>query len=434
MNAKDFSRVSRLLSKAGLRTLSQVLAALSPLHPALYFDIPAFGALWEHLSLLGLIEQAEGGAEAVRLAHFEPHLSLAPSLDGWRADWAATGGQPHRVRELLLFRHGLDTPSATPRTLEETAVLHNRSRERARQVEKNALIQLRNEPIGLLAGLRETLGWQMRLHSGILSVTGMRHILYAGYPDAESLPIAYVESLCRLAIAAYLCPTPPRVASQFRLVFAQSQKAASAFSIIVDSAWTLWKGDEARFDTADDAFAEAVADRLQEYELLLVAACIRADERFEGDNPYYRGKRRGLNQFIVEALREIGGPAHFTDVAETVNSLPDVEREYPTNSVHNKLCDHRALFVYVRPGTYGLTEWGMDDERWSERGRGFLMIPDLAIQYLEEKGRPMPKDDIVAYVTTRKRCRPTSVEQRLYYDCRFRQFERGMYGLATWSF
>ena len=52
---------------------------------------------------------------------------------------------PERERQVLILRFGLD--SGTPRTLEEVGAVMGFSRERARQVERDALASLRSPEI-----------------------------------------------------------------------------------------------------------------------------------------------------------------------------------------------------------------------------------------------------------------------------------------------
>jgi RNA polymerase primary sigma factor len=54
-------------------------------------------------------------------------------------------GLPERERQVLILRFGLD--SGTPRTLEEVGKVLGFSRERARQVERDALAALRSPEI-----------------------------------------------------------------------------------------------------------------------------------------------------------------------------------------------------------------------------------------------------------------------------------------------
>jgi RNA polymerase primary sigma factor len=52
---------------------------------------------------------------------------------------------PERERQVLILRFGLD--SGTPRTLEEVGAVMGFSRERARQVERDALASLRRPEV-----------------------------------------------------------------------------------------------------------------------------------------------------------------------------------------------------------------------------------------------------------------------------------------------
>ncbi len=54
--------------------------------------------------------------------------------------------------------------------------------------------------------------------------------------------------------------------------------------------------------------------------------------------------------------------------------------------------------------------------------------------FLEARGVPAGKDEIVAFVQAQKNCRGTSVMQSLLYDARFHRFDKDKYGLSKWTF
>jgi RNA polymerase sigma factor (sigma-70 family) len=70
---------------------------------------------------------------------------LAVEAVGRKALEQALAGLPERGRRVLVLRFGLD--SGTPRTLEEVGAVMGFSRERARQVERDALAALRSPEI-----------------------------------------------------------------------------------------------------------------------------------------------------------------------------------------------------------------------------------------------------------------------------------------------
>jgi hypothetical protein len=164
-----------------------------------------------------------------------------------------------------------------------------------------------------------------------------------------------------------------------------------------------------------------------------VRACLRADGSFLDEERRTQELYRNLNSVIVDALRHLGRPAHFTEVAATLNELGLRRTPVSSHSVHGRLVGARDLFVYTGPGTYALAEWGMDDRREYDRSPDIL-IGDLCEQFLEEWGEPAARSEIVAYVLSRKRCREFSIVQRLFYDERFCEFTKGSYGLRKWVF
>jgi RNA polymerase primary sigma factor len=83
---------------------------------------------------------------------------LAVAAVGREALEHALEALPEREREVLVLRFGLD--SGTPRTLEEVGTVMHFSRERARQVERDALATLRSSEVrARLAGFAETDAW-----------------------------------------------------------------------------------------------------------------------------------------------------------------------------------------------------------------------------------------------------------------------------------
>ncbi len=76
---------------------------------------------------------------------------LAAQAVGQQALERALAALPERERRVLVLRFGLD--SGTPRTLEEVGAVMGFSRERARQVERDALAALRSPEIR--AGLED---------------------------------------------------------------------------------------------------------------------------------------------------------------------------------------------------------------------------------------------------------------------------------------
>src|SRR6266536_1649255 len=87
---------------------------------------------------------ADRGARAIRLpVHVDEQVGRLRRTQTRLHE--VLGGLPERERQVLVLRFGLD--SGTPRTLEEVGAIMGFSRERARQVERDALASLRSPEI-----------------------------------------------------------------------------------------------------------------------------------------------------------------------------------------------------------------------------------------------------------------------------------------------
>lgn len=93
-----------------------------------------------------------------------------------------------------------------------------------------------------------------------------------------------------------------------------------------------------------------------------------------------------IPDMAMRALMELGQPAHFTHVAETMNSLFPDRAPFSVSSVHNIMCQD-ARFVFVRRGHYGLANWGLQRPPY---------IKDFLAQTLRVRGGSAKIEDLVA--------------------------------------
>ena len=70
---------------------------------------------------------------------------------------------------------------------------------------------------------------------------------------------------------------------------------------------------------------------------------------------------------LLAVLREIGTPAHFTQIAKKQNEMFP-ERQLKPHHISSRLVEN-ALFRWVDRGTYGLAEWGLPEIRPKEEYR-----------------------------------------------------------------
>jgi DNA-binding CsgD family transcriptional regulator len=111
---------------------------------------------------------------------------------------------------------------------------------------------------------------------------------------------------------------------------------------------------------------------------------------------YLKGRVRPRTRQIALALRRIGRPAHFREIAAEVNAHLGPGKAMASNSVRARLNSEPQYFAWVgKRGTYGLTEWGLTD--LPKRGRGVVRAQSRAIlATLRAHRRPMSLEELTS--------------------------------------
>jgi len=172
-------------------------------------------------------------------------------------------------------------------------------------------------------------------------------------------------------------------------------------------------------------FYQRCGDQLDD---ALLYACLRAHPEIEiNDKGLCRLTRWSGTRApdIVAALRKLDHPAHYSEIAQAINTELPADRLISSRTVHIRLMQHPELFVWVgRRGTYGLKEWGM------ERALSYV---EALTQILQQAGHPVTFQEILAQLP---KIRPyydeTSITITLGTNERFQSFADGTYGLAEW--
>jgi hypothetical protein len=131
--------------------------------------------------------------------------------------------------------------------------------------------------------------------------------------------------------------------------------------------------------------------------------------------------RRNTPALAEAALRVIGGPTHFTDIARKIVELFPMLEVPGGNAIHSALIRRQDKFVWVKNGTYGLMAWGLQKPPF---------IKDRLVQLLSEVRYPLPLWHLREKVLEVCNCKEESVRMTLDLNPRvFRKFEGDQYGL-----
>lgn len=333
-----------------------------------------------------------------------------------------------REKRILMWRYGINSPTLT---LQEIGEKLNITRERIRQIEKRGLQRLRNsygrQGQQLLKPITDYLKFVFKEHDGLINESEMR----AGFHNDGLVTVGDVDLIGFLAL---LCEIDDRF---------QYFRKNHLFAIAGYSVTTIASVQE----TISKMLREKLTPMYREellYELKhggqwrddqeqvdekFLFACLRTHPKVEelesGAYVYANASNKRLGA-IVRALRDIGGPAHYSVITEKTNSFLNPDEQFTERAVHAKLGQHPDIFVWIRlRGTYGLKEWGL------EQGLSYV---DAIEQIFLEEGKPLTFEQVLERMPThREHFDEGSVIITLGTHEKFKSLANNTYGLSSWK-
>jgi len=125
---------------------------------------------------------------------------------------------------------------------------------------------------------------------------------------------------------------------------------------------------------------------------------------------------KGVRDYAYLVIREHGNPMHFREVTERIEEMFDKEAHEATT--HNELIkDDR--FVLVGRGLYALEEWGY-----------MTGVVREVIEKILERDGPLGRDEIIDKVLKERYVKPNTVVVNLQDNNHFQKNEDGLYELA----
>lgn len=119
---------------------------------------------------------------------------------------------------------------------------------------------------------------------------------------------------------------------------------------------------------------------------------------------------------MAAALRKIGKPAHFNEIAE-MNNLLFPNKPASGHLIHAAMLRY-DIFVRVGRGTYGLQEWGLHNDG---------NLANAVRRVLHASSKPLHQNEIISEVLKTWQVSENSVVMAMYQDARFENI-----GEATW--
>jgi DNA-directed RNA polymerase alpha subunit len=323
-----------------------------------------------------------------------------------------------RDYQIIAWRYGFD---GEPVTLDTVGAKLGLTRERVRQIENKLVKQLRHTKYNNLADLiMLTIAPAFERSGGVMS-------------DDEVAAVASQlapEGVDGLALMRLLSEVSEEFTRYNRAgVWARGVDIHLILDVQSKIAATL-KAAKAPMKPED------IVLRLQEnwyYHILrfeISEAFLRACVRTHPNLDHHGDESVGLASWakhrldeVILALRQIGQPAHYSEITEAVNKFLPEDMQTESHNIHAQMQRNPDIFVRVGQGTYGLAEWGLETAEF---------YPDIIERILRESGHPLSLQQVLSMVCEQRDCKESTVAMLLQFNDRFRSFPGGVYGLAEW--
>ncbi len=306
-------------------------------------------------------------------------------------------------------------------TLEEIGQEFSVTRERVRQIEKNALTKMRRNVFNTsLKNLHEYaarfvqdkggLAREDILHGGICEVLPKELTV-----DENNLHFSLVlhENLECIGNTVTFHPyIRDKKVSDYSLKFVSNQ-LINQLQKYGDVKTAVKIHDDMKNVFSENGVDLTMLKSLIEIDKRLVLL----DDNFVGLIEWRHINPRTLRDKILYVLRSEKKPMHFSAIAEKISQLDFDSRPINLQAVHNELIRHDS-FILIGRGIYALDEWGY------ERGT----VAEVIEQILKEKGE-LSQDDVIDKVLERRQVKKITIVLALKNNKKFERVGRKMYKL-----
>ncbi len=323
-----------------------------------------------------------------------------------------------RMRDVIEKRFGLRGGSA--HTLQAIGKEYKITRERVRQIEYDALKQLRKEEhLQDIAPVFQAVKAHMVAHGGVMA----EHQLMADL--CENRYHSHVALLLDIGPEFHRMPEGDNFHQRWAV---NKEMAASAEKVL--GAVTKELEDEKRtvsFDELHSMVVRAAKDVHGTAPEAHVVKTLLASSKAIRKNPYGEFgltwwpsiSPSGVKDKAYVAIAKATKPLHFREVADVINKAGWSKKKAHPQTVHNELIKDKR-FVLVGRGLYALKEWGYEPGA----------VRDVIVSVLKEARKALTKDEIVTLATKKRLVKVPTILLNLQNKKLFKRLGDGTYTLA----
>ncbi len=306
-------------------------------------------------------------------------------------------------------------------TLEMIGKKYNVTRERIRQIEKNALRKLkRNVNNTALSDITTMAVDILDEFGGLIEEERMISEILKRSPEPEIIDVNSLKLTVDLETEIEHAHNTIQYRPHWRLKGVRTSDVHQ----ICNAAVTELKDKEKPVDS--ERIADAVIKKTKvNANVMFAISCFDLDRKLfvidEGQvglaswrtiNP------KTLRDKIFFVLKTIKRPLHYIEISNNISELDFDSKKINTQAVHNELIRHDG-FVLIGRGIYALREWGYEEGT----------VADVIKSILSKKGE-MKRDAIIEEVLKRRQVKKITVQLNLKNKPEFERVGRDVYRLA----
>lgn len=328
--------------------------------------------------------------------------------------------------DILRRRHGLREEGAE--TLEKIGLAYQVTRERIRQIEHQALDQLRSAVHNndVLSGVERLVVSLLNTHGGILAEEYMYELLLGVSKDVP------LYRRCLTFLLNQVCTDAVeevKASSSFKAGWKLHTTSLAYIENAIQELSNLCEqsGIPLSLSTLVESFQHTAlyAQHPAVFTESAIISIVGIAKKI-GKNPFdeYGLVSWGLispkrmNDRVYMVLKKEGKPMHFEDIAERISKIFKKKAYPPT--VHNELILNDQ-YVLVGRGLYALKEWGYSEGVVSE------VLRDI----LRHANKPMSKSDLVNAVLSQRIVKKNTILLALSDKSLFHKTREGLYTIAA---
>lgn len=306
-------------------------------------------------------------------------------------------------------------------TLEKIGREFGVTRERIRQIEKNALKKLSRNVINTkLHSFNQFASSIIQKYEGVVLGDKMISEILSLVSDPKAIDVSSIKLSVELDSNLENVPNTINWHPYFKLKTIERREIID----MCEKAIRFLNGKNDP-DTVDTVLAFLEKEKGKKYNRQFVISCLELDRRIKvvkhgvGLASWRHINPRTLRDKILYILSEVQKPLHYVEISNRIAETHFDKKVINVQAVHNELIRDQS-FVLIGRGIYALRKWGYEDGTVSDVIRGIL----------KEKG-PLAREQIIGEVLKRRHVKRITILLNLKNKPAFERVGRDMYAVKA---